>query len=489
MRSVPALIRVLFAAAAVVAAMPVLADTRVALVIANSRYRDSSMPTVANDGRQVAEALRRLGIVTVLIADADGRAVDEAIARFEQTARSADVALVYYAGHALQFGERNYLVPVDAHIATERDIATLPAVDRLLDAMRDAKSRILVLDACHDTSALLPTVRDGARNAARRALARIDAPRDTMVLLSSAPGQVVLDGSGETSVFATALLEEIRAPISVEDVANRTRLKVARATGGAQVPWISSSMTEEVFLAGKSRRILGKGKARPPSVSLVPIEPPRPPPPPPPPPSSPRRETQVLPPFPWPPPAASVSYLLPKSLVARHGTIGALTDAIIGALEKSGYVERSFYDTPVGGVVLMTRLERIDEDGAPASADHRWAEAPRQADAAGLTQFLRGLFFANPGRYRVIVFVIQDQPFTQDTDKTISGDQARKMLSTGANALPREVATRPLAEPQCTALIYEFSNDGIAMKRVESRLTARQHLEKAGIIAQLERAN
>jgi hypothetical protein len=197
----------------------------------------------------------------------------------------------------------------------------------------------------------------------------------------------------------------------------------------------------------------------------------------------------ALPDFPWPPPAASASYVLPQRLFGSRTTVGEATDAIIAALERNGYVERSFYGTPAPGVALITRLERINDDGSPASAAERWAAGGYQNDALNLAQFLRGLFYADPGRYRVIVFIIQDQPFTQAPEKTLSGEQAEALLPSGANVLPPEVAERPVADSHCTALIYEFANDGTAMRKVQSRLTGMQHLEKAGLLAALEKPN
>jgi hypothetical protein len=196
-----------------------------------------------------------------------------------------------------------------------------------------------------------------------------------------------------------------------------------------------------------------------------------------------------LPNFPWPPPAASASYVLPQSLFGGQSTVGDETNAIIAALERNGYVERSFYGTPADGVALITRLERINNDGSPAAAAMRWPAGEYQADAINLAQFLRGLFFADPGRYRVIVFIIQNQPFTQATGKAFSGEQAEALLPSGANVLPAEVAERSVAESHCTALIYEFANDGTAMRKVQSHLTGKQHLEKSGLLAVLEKPN
>jgi hypothetical protein len=93
------------------------------------------------------------------------------------------------------------------------------------------------------------------------------------------------------------------------------------------------------------------------------------------------------------------------------------------------------------------------------------------------------------GRYRVIVFILQDRPFVQSSQQ-ITESEARAWLRTGANVLPSEVAARSFAQGTCTALIYEFASDGSAVRLVEeSQLTGRQHLEKAGVMALLEKAS
>ena len=71
----------------------------------------------------------------------------------------------------------------------------------------------------------------------------------------------------------------------------------------------------------------------------------------------------------------------------------------------------------------------------------------------------------------------------------MSGEQARGWLRTGANMLPREVADRPFGQGECSVLIYEFASDGTAVRRIDSRLTGREHLEKAGVMAYLGSAN
>jgi len=164
-----------------------------------------------------------------------------------------------------------------------------------------------------------------------------------------------------------------------------------------------------------------------------------------------------------------------------------VVETIVSALERTGYVERSFFRTEAGGVALVTRLERIKDDGSPLAEGERWpARLQDHGSASDLVRFFRGLFYVDPGRYRVIGFVLQDLPFSQSSGR-ITGEEARAWLRTGANTLPREVAERPSGDGNCTVLVYEFAIDGSAVRVVESRLTGRQHLDKAGVLSFLEK--
>jgi hypothetical protein len=191
----------------------------------------------------------------------------------------------------------------------------------------------------------------------------------------------------------------------------------------------------------------------------------------------------TLPDFPWPPPFASASYVLPDDLFQSYHSFGDALSAILSALETTGYEERSFFRTEPDGVALVTRLERINEDGSSIPQPNRWLNWTMKGD--DLIAMLRGLFFVDPGHYRVIVFVLQDKPFSQSSQKPV-GSLVEAWLRTGANVLPPEIRDRPLGQAHCTVLIYEFASESDAAHVVVSRLTGKQHLEKSGILSLLQ---
>ena len=199
---------------------------------------------------------------------------------------------------------------------------------------------------------------------------------------------------------------------------------------------------------------------------------------------------QPMPQFPWPPPASSAQYVFPQDSFSRYSTVGEVSDAILTALERSGYVERSFFQTGDGGIALVTRLERIGIDGSSAAGAERWL-AGFDNSPASFADFVRGLFFAPAGHYRDIVFILQEASF-KTSEKQATAEDAEKWLTQGLIKLPPQFAVKPFGKDStCTALIYEFTSYGTAAKPVpvKSSLTGKQHLIKAGLLAVLERPN
>src|ERR1700691_2672347 len=135
-----------------VAAAPVFADNRVALVIGNGAYAHAPhLPNPTHDAEDVAAALKRVGFDIILGTDLDQAGMQNAAIRFARAARTADVAVFYYSGHAMQYAGVNYLVPIDAELHDEADLRRMARVDDILADLQQARNlRILVLDSCRD---------------------------------------------------------------------------------------------------------------------------------------------------------------------------------------------------------------------------------------------------------------------------------------------------------------------------------------------------
>jgi hypothetical protein len=161
-------------------------------------------------------------------------------------------------------------------------------------------------------------------------------------------------------------------------------------------------------------------------------------------------------------------------------TLGNLNDALVSAMQTTGYYEKSYYAVP-RGFALATRLEQIAEDGSSKMAPDRWSAGPPRVEH--FSEYLRALLTANPGYYRVVVFVVTDTPFAE-TGAPVSESEAEKWLTSGANKLPAAIANSAFGQNTvCTALIYEFERSaGSAPVLLEpSRLDAHTHLVKSGL--------
>ena len=194
----------------------------------------------------------------------------------------------------------------------------------------------------------------------------------------------------------------------------------------------------------------------------------------------------VLPDFPWPPPAPSAQAALPNSMFLTTGrpapSLSSVGATLVNALERARYFEYSYYRAP-NGFALVARLERIATDGTPMPEELRFL-LPGSEEPFSLAAYLKRLFFAPEGLYRQIVFTVTDQPFTA-TGTPLNATSAARLLSKGANRLTSDFDTLPFTDGhRVTALIYEFKKNATAgdvSTLTPSRLGARTHLEKAGI--------
>jgi uncharacterized caspase-like protein len=228
---------------------------RAALVIGSSAYVHAGrLPNPANDARDMSAALRDLGFAVTEALDLDRRRMDEAIRGFAQSIVDAEVALVFYAGHGLQVGGRNYLLPIDARLASERDLdfetISLDLILRQLESGRDGKANLVFLDACRDNPLARNLARGmGARSEGiARGLAPVQSGAGTFIAFSTQPGNVARDGTGRNSPFAAALLTHLRDPgKGLGALMISVRRDVMAATDNAQVPWDHSALTAEFY--------------------------------------------------------------------------------------------------------------------------------------------------------------------------------------------------------------------------------------------------
>ena len=248
------------------------AQARNALVIGNGAYQSASaLKTPATDATIVAETLQAAGYDVTELHDVRQADIGQAMRNFldKVAAGGADgVAFVYFSGYGAQSGGENYLVPVDAVINSDADVANESfRLNDLLDelAKTPLAARIVVLDASRDHEF-------GSRSGkpVAKGLAKGDALPGMLLAFAAAPGAISIDGDTDYSLFTGALVTVMRQPgLDMEQVFKATRLTVNKVTAGAQIPWMVSALTVDVTLFAEP------GEAPPAPVAVPPAAEPR----------------------------------------------------------------------------------------------------------------------------------------------------------------------------------------------------------------------
>lgn len=260
------LVAVFFLIAAVI--LPLCAQQndgleRIALVIGNSNYEGAAkLRNPVNDAQDIGEMLTSLGFDAEILTDADLYSMEDSVLRFrDKLAQSPNsVGFFYYAGHGVQSGGDNYLIPVDARLNSESMLRTraLP-LQFVLDSLSEARNKlnIIILDACRDNPF------SWARSSARGLAVVGQLPPASIVVYSTSAGKVAQDGTGRNGMFTEELLRHLPVPgLDITEVFRRTGEGVQAKTDGAQIPAIYSQFFGFLRIAGEGESGLAQGGAQ-----------------------------------------------------------------------------------------------------------------------------------------------------------------------------------------------------------------------------------
>jgi tetratricopeptide (TPR) repeat protein len=238
--------------------MAPIQEHRVALVMGNSDYQNvQRLPNPAKDAQAVAETLRGAGFESVaLVLNSTREKMLDELRLFVARADKADWGVVYYTGHGIEQQGANYLIPVDARLASDRDIQFESiALEQVLAAVEGArKLRLVILDACRDNPFLSRMRLTVATRQIARGLSRVEPEGGTLVVYAAKHGQIALDGGHEHSPFTTAFLKWALTPgVEVNKLFRLIRDDVLEATSGVQEPFAYGSLSgyEDYFFVAK----------------------------------------------------------------------------------------------------------------------------------------------------------------------------------------------------------------------------------------------
>jgi uncharacterized protein len=248
---------------------PLIAEDRIALVIGNADYAYvSKLKNTTNDARKISDTLTGIGFQVTTLLDAPRADIVKTLADFSFRSETADLALIYYAGHGVAVEGRNFLIPVDARISRNSELTdqAIDMNDLLASVDRARKMRIVILDSCRNNpfpGGLESEPQTGARSttpvmaspSARdlsAGMAAASPERGTLVAFSASEGAVAFDGAGGNSPFAVALADKLSKPdLEISLMFRQVRDDVMEATKNRQEPYTSGSFSGVPFyLAG-----------------------------------------------------------------------------------------------------------------------------------------------------------------------------------------------------------------------------------------------
>jgi uncharacterized caspase-like protein len=233
---------------------------KLALIIGNNDYQINPLKNCVNDATSLAKILMSVKIEVELQVDLKSDDMYECIKRFAETIRQDDFVIFFFAGHGMQWGDQNFLLPCDnGKITSDRDMQRYATnAQQNIDEMANMKPHVILflLDCCREYW-LPSTTRSIASNSITNnhqigGLNKMTAPPGTLIAFACAPGQTVADQWSETKngIFTKYLLEHIIAPgMDIELVLRKVAADVSNDTNHKQIPYrVSSIMTENVCL-------------------------------------------------------------------------------------------------------------------------------------------------------------------------------------------------------------------------------------------------
>ena len=253
--SITSLLAIVMSLLTATASDPATVQRRIALVIGNAAYQEVRLQNPVNDATDMAATLRQVGFAVTLLQDATQQTMENAIHQFGLQLRQGGVGLFYYAGHGVQVGGENYLIPIGARLRRETDVRYEAVhLGRVLDSMQDANNglNLVILDACRNNT-FSRRWRQFRSTPLPQGLAVMQAARGTLIAYATEPGGLAADGRGRNGIYTKNLLRYMTTPeLAVEHMFRQVRVAVLEETGGKQTPWESSSLTGEFAFVPRS---------------------------------------------------------------------------------------------------------------------------------------------------------------------------------------------------------------------------------------------
>lgn len=234
---------------------PVVYANRKALVIGNDNYTHvSKLNNAAADAEAMAKSLEAVGYRVTKHVNLDERRFKQVLRDFRQNVQGGDEVLFFFAGHGVQLGNANYLLPVDIRGDGEDQVKDESILlQKVLDEFDEKKAKftLAVIDACRDNP-----FKTKGRAIGGRGLAPTSAATGQMVMFSAGAGQQALDRLGDqdkerNGLFTRIFVKEMQKPgLSVDRVLRNVRnevVRLAKSVGHEQTPALYDQAIGEFY--------------------------------------------------------------------------------------------------------------------------------------------------------------------------------------------------------------------------------------------------
>ena len=228
-----------------------IAEKRLALVIGNSDYTGGPLNNPVNDALKVAETLKELNFEVILDTNLETRSsFIKSVRKFGSVRKDYEMGFIYYAGHGIQIGSENYLLPTKESFNTEDDVMDFGVnVSNLMRYLNETSNQVnvLVLDACRDNP--FEDKWNQTRSLKSKGLAKIPPPTGSLIAFSTDAGSTAADGDGKNSIYCNSLCKNMQiSDISIDQVFRNVRSEVLLSTNSRQRPVESSQLVGALFI-------------------------------------------------------------------------------------------------------------------------------------------------------------------------------------------------------------------------------------------------
>lgn len=272
-----AAVRAAFSAVMAMLAIISIAGTaearRVALVIGNSSYKNvAPLENPGNDANDVAVTFERLGFEVLKVKDGTFDSMRRGLLDFARRARGSEIAIVFFAGHGMEVGGENYLIPIDAELKADVDVDHEAIALKTITPLVENASRLglVILDACRNNPFASRMARTVRTRSVSRGLAAVEPSGNVLIAFAAREGTTAADGQGRNSPFTASLLKHLETPgLEINFLFRNVRDDVLEATRRAQLPFVYGSLSRDAIYLKAALPVMAPPVAQGPAADEV----------------------------------------------------------------------------------------------------------------------------------------------------------------------------------------------------------------------------